>query len=396
MKATRPADVRAWLQTRWDRGEWLAALVTGEPVFPVCPPFKTPASTEITDHFEDVRRWIAEWREQASCRVAMRQFRHRVFGDNTMPEAVWFDDIEQVAVWIGTRRELVRFRALLAIVSHRQPALTAWMARRPLRALELAGEWERLLDVVDWVLRHPRSGLYLRQVDIPGVHSKFIEAHRGVLAEWLELTLPPSAINSAFTGVGGFAARYGFREKPLRVRFRLLDRALAQGLPGNDITLDADSFARLTLPVRQVFMTENELNFLTFPPVSGGVMIWGAGYGFEALAGADWLERCRLHYWGDIDTHGFAILDQLRDRFTQVGSLLMNRATLMAFQEHWGEEDKPTQRELSRLTPEEQALYDDLRDNRLQRHLRLEQERVGFEHVQTVLNELRLLDDLSR
>jgi hypothetical protein len=74
----------------------------------------------------------------------------------------------------------------------------------------------------------------------------------------------------------------------------------------------------------------------------------------------------------------------------------MNRATLMAFQEHWGEEDKPTQRELSRLTPEEQALYDDLRDNRLQRHLRLEQERVGFEHVQTVLNELRLLDDLSR
>lgn len=388
MNATRPADMRDWLQKRWDRGEWLAALATAESPFPVCPPFKAPTSAEITDHFDAVRDWVAEWREQAQCRVEMRQFRHRVFGDNTIPEAIWFDNLEQVAAWLGKRREVSRFAGLLEIAHLRQPALVAWLARRPLRALELTGEWEHLLDIVDWIQSHPQSGLYLRQVDIPGVHSKFIEAHRGVLAEWLDLVLPPSAMDMSFSGVGGFAGRYGFRDKPLRVRFRLLDTELIQMMPGEDITLDAAGFAGLSLPIRQVFITENEINFLAFPPVSGGLVIWGAGYGFDGLADAVWLEKCQLHYWGDIDTHGFAILDQLRRRFPHVKSWLMDRATLMSFKMHWGGEDKPSQRELTRLMPEERLLYDDLRDNRLGHHVRLEQERIGFTHVQQVLQRL--------
>lgn len=57
----------------------------------------------------------------------------------------------------------------------------------------------------------------------------------------------------------------------------------------------------------------------------------------------------------------------------------------MAFKMQWGDEATPTGRELTRLRPEERALYDDLRDNRLGRHLRLEQERVGFDWVKDAL-----------
>ncbi len=35
----------------------------------------------------------------------------------------------------------------------------------------------------------------------------------------------------------------------------------------------------------------------------------------EPLAEASWLKERDLFYWGDIDTHGFAILDQLRGHF---------------------------------------------------------------------------------
>ncbi len=63
----------------------------------------------------------------------------------------------------------------------------------------------------------------------------------------------------------------------------------------------------------------------------------------------------------------------------------MDRATLLAFEALWGEEDNQTLRDLPRLTPTESALYDDLRDNRLRRNLRLEQERVGFDWVQAAL-----------
>ena len=115
------------------------------------------------------------------------------------------------------------------------------------------------------------------------------------------------------------------------------------------------------------------------------MVVFGAGYGFEVLAGAQWLHRCAVHYWGDIDTHGFAILDQLRATLPHAQSLLMDRATLLAHADHWGEEPQPLLRNLPRLTAEEGALFDDLRDNRLRPRLRLEQERIGFGWVQQAL-----------
>jgi hypothetical protein len=235
--------------------------------------------------------------------------------------------------------------------------------------------------VVAWLQAHPRPGVYLRQVDVPGVDSKFIEAHRGVLAELLDLALPLQVIETNATGVAQFTRRFGFLDKPVRIRFRLLDSALpslpgCEGLP--DITLDAASFAALVLPVQRVFITENETNFLAFPPAADAIAVFGAGYGWEALARASWLHRCQLHYWGDIDTHGFAILDQLRGYFPGAASFLMDRETLLAHRLHWGEEPDPARHDLARLTPEEAAVYDDLRFDRHQPQLRLEQERVGF------------------
>ena len=56
----------------------------------------------------------------------------------------------------------------------------------------------------------------------------------------------------------------------------------------------------------------------------------------------------------------------------------MDRETLLAHRAHWGEEPEPAQQDLLRLTAQEATLYDDLRFDRLQPRLRLEQERVGF------------------
>jgi hypothetical protein len=176
----------------------------------------------------------------------------------------------------------------------------------------------------------------------------------------------------------------------VRIRFRVLDpeRALLPGALVQDITLDAESFARLGPNVARVFITENEINFLAFPQVKDSLVIFGAGYGFEMLSKAEWLSRCRIYYWGDIDTHGFAILDQLRSQFDHVESFLMDRNTLLAFEALWGEEEKQTLRDLPRLNLEERALYDDLRDNRIRKNLRLEQERIGFGWVESALSAL--------
>ena len=138
----------------------------------------------------------------------------------------------------------------------------------------------------------------------------------------LDLSLPADCVDFTQTGVGRFAARYGFLEKPARIRFRILDSDIKvmPGVSCADITLDADNFSRMQLDVRRIFITENETNFLAFPSVPCAMVIFGSGYGWDALAKARWLDRCEAWYWGDIDTHGFAILDQLREHFPRIAS----------------------------------------------------------------------------
>ena len=94
-------------------------------------------------------------------------------------------------------------------------------------------------------------------------------------------------------------------------------------------------------------------------------------------------------YWGDIDTHGFAILNQLRFRYPRVESILMDTKTLLAHPDQWVSEDRPTNRPLAHLTDSEAALYRDLVEDRFGRHVRLEQERIGFGCVLGALDRMR-------
>lgn len=380
MTWTRSKELKAQLARLWERGELLRDAVTGNVRFPLRLTLKVPSPTDITDRFDLVRAWTSELAVAAPLRLEWQEVRHRVQGAQRLPSSAWIDSLEDALTWLGRRREWDRFSAQVAATRQTRPTLLAWLGKRPLQALELSAEWPRLLAVVGWLAEHPRPGIYLRQVDLPGVHSKFIEAHRGVLAELLDLALPADAVDETKTGVSRFAARYGFLDKPTRIRLRVLDPDIQvlPGIPCPDITLDAGSFSRLVLDIGRVFITENETNFLAFPHVPGAIVIFGAGYGWEALAQARWLKSCAIHYWGDIDTHGFGILDQLRGHFDHVASFLMDGATLDAHTPVWGVEDRPLRVDLHRLTPEERSLYHDLRDNRIREGLRLEQEHIGF------------------
>lgn len=389
MSWTTPADLRAQVQRLWDRGDLLRATVSSAIAWPVRLSLKAPSASDLSERFEAVREWVRSIAGTPHVRIEWREWNHRVQGAQRLPAAAWLDTLQDALAFVVRARQARRFETLWHQTAATQPALLAWLSRRPLQALELAERWELLLAVVAWVQAHPRPGVYLRQVDASGVDSKFIEAHRGVLTELLDAALSPEAVEPAARGASQFARRFGFAEKPVRIRFRSLDPALSvlsgcTGLP--DITLDAMSFVDLALPVERVFITENETNFLAFPQVPRAMVVFGAGYGWEALGRATWLHRCRLHYWGDIDTHGFAILNQLRSHFPRVLSFLMDRETLLGHHLHWGEEPDPARQDLPRLTAQEADVYDDLRFDRLRHKLRLEQERVGFGWVSTQLD----------
>ena len=393
---TRPKDLVAQLRKHWESGRLLAERLEGEAsLFPLKLRLRKATSRDLTDHFDAVREWVGELIEHSRDKrghgyeIQWRTINHRTRGSNDLPRAIVIPSANDALRLIGRTREAQHFDQLAAELLAAFPALRDWLARRPLEALKRADEWPCLLAVLGHFHDHPRPGLYLRQLDIPGVDTKFIQTRRGLIGELLDAVLPDEAMDASASGVRGFNRRYGLASRPVLVRFRILDPELAlHGL--TDLSVPAEEFAALNLPVQDVFITENEINGLAFPPHPRAIVVFGLGYGLERLAGIAWLAQARCWYWGDIDTHGFAILNRLRHHLPEARSFLMDRATLDAHRQLWGQEpeDRRFRGSLSRLDEPEQALYQALRDDVLAPRLRLEQEHVRFAWLERFLARL--------
>jgi hypothetical protein len=385
MEWSAPDDLRRHLQRLWGSGRILAAPLRGEPLFPLRMSLRGPNARSLSDQFDAVRLWIREWESGSGYQLEWREINHRILGRNRIPEAVSVASEEDALRIIGKTDEAARFHEVVAVTRERLPRVLEWLASKPIASLDYAREWPRVLDVLTWLRDHPRCGFYLRRIDIPGVDTKFIEERKPLLTELLDLTLPPEAIEAAAPGWRNFERRYALRSKPNLIRFRVLDSRLAiQGL--TDLSVPAQEFAALELAAARVFITENEINGLAFPSVPESIVIFGLGYGLDRLSEIGWLKGLPMHYWGDIDTHGFAMLDRVRAIFPAAKSFLMDRETFCQHSHFWVRETVPYLGELARLNGPEQALYDDLRCNRLGEQVRLEQERIAFAWVERAVS----------
>jgi hypothetical protein len=380
MEWTTPADIRMQVERYWNNGVLLSARLTGETVFPLRIPLRKPGPQALAERFADVRQWIRQLEEGSKSgrgygyEIDWTNVNHRQLGRNRIPARLSIASERDALALIGRTREADQFQKLAGEILECFPELRAWLVARSLTVLEHGDAWHRILSVLAWFRENPCSSRYVRQIDIPGVDTKFIETRMTLLTD-LFGALEPGGSHSSRELT--FEQRFGLRSKQPLVRFRLLDENLYIG-GLSDLAIPAPDFARLAPGARCVFITENETNGLAFPNVAGGLVIFGLGYGLERLGEAPWLRDRPVYYWGDIDTHGFAMLDRLRAFLPHSESLLMDPETLLSHRHFWVTEDQPHLKPLGRLAPAELTLYDDLRYDRLGDRVRLEQERISF------------------
>jgi hypothetical protein len=376
---TRPADVREAVGKRWP--VLLAAFLTRQEWAPLDIPLRGPGPAEIGERFTEVQAWAAEWERagRGPLRVEYRQVGGRLVGINLLPGRAWVDGYDQAWELLSTRRQVSELLRLADRAKAECPRLLPWVERNPVKVLQLAADWDRMLATVRWIDEHQQDNLYVRQVDVPGVDTKFIEGHKGVLTQLLDLQLDPARINVA---AADFAGRYGFRRKPDYVRFR----CARLGAAYTEMTVRADEFTSPPDGITRAYILENEVTYLAFPLPADAVVFFGDGYAVNILANLDWLAALDLTYWGDVDTHGFAILNRLRSRFPRARSILMDRGTLLAHQSQWVTEKTPTKAALGLLSLAEQAIYQDLVNGTFGLAVRIEQERVSFASLEHALS----------
>lgn len=376
---TRPGDVREAIRKRWPA--LLTAFLSGQEWAPLDVPLRGPGPAEIGERLAEVQAWAAEWErvERGPLRVEYRQVGGRLVGANRLPGRAWVDSYAQAWELLGARREISELTRVTDQAKAECPRLLPWLEANPVKALQLAGDWGRIIATIRWIDEHQRDDLYVRQVDVPGVDTKFIEGHKGVLTQLLDLQLDPARVNVAATD---FAGRYGFRRKPDYVRFR----CTRPGSAYTEMTVRADELTAPPTGVTRAYILENEVTYLAFPLAADAMALFGDGYAVNVLASLDWLAALDLTYWGDIDTHGFAILNRFRSRFPHARSILMDRETLLAHRSQWVTEKIPTKATLPQLTPAEQDLYRDLVNETFGPAVRLEQERVSFGSLDEALS----------
>ena len=383
---TTAADLRATLQRRWQSGAVLKAYASGEPFRPLQLPLTRPRDTDLIERRDEVNGWLrrlvadcAPTARRPGLRIEFDVVRSRLIGRNELPRRVWIDSYEVLFGWLGVREDVARLDRLLQLTRELRPELLAWAVAHPRIVGEQSTAWPRLLATVGWIADHDQH-LYLRQVDVPGVDTKFIERNRVLLGRLLDEVLPAARIDDRFTA-GDFAARYRFRRRPDYTRLRSL--GAAQALPAglSEMTLRTAELTRLDPPVGQVILVENEVSYLALPDRPDTVAIFGGGFALGSVAGLVWLSGKTITYWGDIDTYGFVMLNRLRARYPRVESVLMDAPTLLAHPDQWVTEERPTDLVLPHLTEAEAALYRDLVEDRYGHHVRLEQERISYAQV---------------
>lgn len=340
--------------------------------WPLHPPTATAAARDISTTQDFIRAW-QHWPHQEEVIYESRNWSRAGLGTNDVPTRAVLTGAARIAAAAGLmpdyNRALQRAQDIAAIFPA-SPDFDAAVRRTYNQWKDLSAYDLRCLGpCLTWLRANPHSGEWERAVPVEGVDGKWIGNHRRLLLT----LLAPFGITDL-----------GLRRSDARLRLRYLNHAPA--LSDIEIPL-ADAVKLFPDAPPRVLIVENKQTFLALPTLADAspttIALLGSGTAAHQLQELDWLHRTDITYWGDLDAAGFAILNAVRAHFPHTTSLLMDPATVTAFQHLAVPDPGDGSATLTHLTTEEQRAY---RLLFTAGRLRIEQERIPFAHVNAVIH----------
>lgn len=398
------------LRTR--AGEWAGRLVAeGTVTDGFSLGLKPPTEAQALADRAAAQEWVRSWRDAdgvCGCAVDWEQRAWPRIGAQTVPVRVraadpWvladFAGGQDGAAWrtLAARAVAVRERftagdrglgdGLAMVVRKHRAAITA---------LDDAA-FGQVLGAAEWLAEHRLERMRPRQLPLRGVDSKWFARHRTLVSDLyavltggrsLDILDPEDRVRIRILGAHcvGETERPGVRhsgERGSGASGSIGGRdgsaspdgsAILAGL--TDLAAPVEQIAALPLRPRIVIVSENLESMLALPPWDGVVAVHGSGYAVSVIEHIDWLRDAPVLYWGDLDSHGFAILHRLRTHLPEVTSVLMDEETLVAHRDLWVTEEKPRRGDFDTLTGQEKRALARVRD---EGDVRLEQERIPWD-----------------
>ncbi|MBK7819892.1 MAG: hypothetical protein IPJ61_02145 [Tessaracoccus sp.] len=355
-------DFRSYAARAWARRfpAWLGALAEDVPAEPLSWPLHPPTEREALVAPDRAAAWATAWRrfgesEGVEVRWATRSWPS--LGHQVLPARVSCAPAAVARIagqadgWGVSEATVDTLRRGWPDVAFGEAVQSAARALVKMTIEDVP----KLARVLGWLVAHPGSGLWERELPVAGVDTKWFERHRAVV----------EPLAAAITGEATGLRRHG-----VGFRVRILDPGSWSGAA--EFTVGLDELVALALTPAYVLVCENLTSVSTLPELSATVAVHGMGFAAPSLAEVGWIRDAAVVYWGDLDTYGFQILGSVRAALPQTRSVLMDASTLEAHREFAVPEPRPYRGEIGYLTVAELEALALLRAD----DLRLEQERI--------------------
>lgn len=381
-------EIKSKIKKWWDDGSFLRASLSGTPYFKRDVPkiglddiknihknidsvFKS--QDELVKNSKEVKGYgfSIEWQEK----------NYKIIGSNKFIKRITVDTEEDFLKIIHKEKEFTIFKENVDFILGEFPELKDWVLQNPLLIIENTNKWEELAKVLKYFKNdHISNKYFIRELPV-NVHTKFIEQNKTIISSLLN-TLIPDKINSSEKD---FHSRHYLKNKEKLIRVRLLCPELMSKNPYIDFSIPLSDFIKKEIPSDAIFITENEMNFLTLPLKKNAIAIWSSG-GFQIsyLSDVGWMKQKQIYYWGDIDAAGLAILSQLRSYYPNSISLLMDKITFDKYYQDGKSDKKIPANNLKGLNEKELEFFFYLK----RENLRLEQEKIPQKEICDIMKGL--------
>lgn len=367
----------------YESGRFYSDLLNNKEIFPLRYSFKKISQKEFIDSFKKIQNSLNLLKKYDSL-IKYSTTSYKTIGSQKLPSSLYFKNIDEYLSFIDKTNEYQKF--IQGFKKAKVLGLEEFLSKKPLILLKNLDGWERIILVIDFFLKYPKPNIYIRELPIEGVDTKFIQHHRKVIDTLLQEVLSEKFYNPSIVKLSnyGFEKKYGLKYPLNRIRFKTLKTKI-ESL--EDIEISTKAFNSLELRADYVLIIENLTTFLAFPLYKNMLIIYGGGFRAANFKEIDLSFAKKIFYWGDIDTYGYAILSNLREVLPQIDSFLMDMDTLKRFIHLCVQEPVQSNSKLKNLTTKELEVFDALQNGDF-KGLRLEQERIPMKYAANLISNI--------
>lgn len=372
MKLTTTSDARTWAAKRYAAQvkKWLAGDLTSYPIsIPLC----ELNEKEFMSNQTSVRQFYADWKDWAGAgRLITDTWRWSSAGEHTLPAKLVLDSPADLSSLAGLQDVWARANSRFVDLQHITGCSPTLFARLyELVTTLVAADWKCLCASLQYFTANPDCGLYIRQLPIPGVDTKWVGAHQAELTKVLQLVRDSDFDFYELTGVRT-------PDHLNHVVVRILCPELRKQVGGlGHIDVPVSAVATWSVRPDKILFAENLESGLALGDIPGTIAFVGKGNAATSLADIPWIANTPAFYWGDIDTYGLAIFSRMQAKMPDLVPIMMDTKTLMAHADVWVHE-KIQHPAPATLPADQQEVFTLLTTVGPLHGVRLEQERIPW------------------